>query len=127
MLIPPLVLFHLCVAILAIITGAVVLSKPKGTAVHKLLGRCWVVLMTTTAITSFWIQQNNELSWIHILATLILATTSCAFIAIRLKKVQWHQRLMKSAYGLSLLTGGLAALLPGRFLNEAILDWITRF
>jgi len=51
---------HLSSALLALLLGAVVLSSPKGTRRHELLGRAWVALMVVVAVSSFWI----GFSWI---------------------------------------------------------------
>ena len=63
---------HISAAVAALLLGILVLVQAKGTYRHKLIGRFWVVLMFTVAITSLWIRDLNEgaLSGIHLLTAL---------------------------------------------------------
>lgn len=45
----PLVFFHLVTALAALLVGAIVLARRKGTGDHKALGWTWVLLMVSTA------------------------------------------------------------------------------
>ena len=51
----PAVHIHLAATILALALGIFMLIRRKGTISHRLLGRIWVALMLTAAISSFWI------------------------------------------------------------------------
>ena len=48
---------HISAAVAALLLGILVLVQAKGTYRHKLMGRFWVVLMFTVAITSLWIRD----------------------------------------------------------------------
>lgn len=49
----PVVQVHLGAALVALILGAVVLVRPKGTPVHKAMGRVWVALLVVISLGSF--------------------------------------------------------------------------
>ena len=48
----PLVTTHAGLAAAALVVGAAVLCRRKGTASHKLLGRSWVALMVAVALSA---------------------------------------------------------------------------
>src|SRR5260221_5300044 len=52
---PPLIITHAALAGAAVLLGAVMLARRKGTSSHKWLGRAWVALMAAVALSSFWI------------------------------------------------------------------------
>ena len=102
---------HLSAAVLALLLGAVVLSSPKGTRRHKVLGRAWVGLMVLVAVSSFWI----GFSWIHLLSVWTLISLGCAIWFIRRGNVRAHRGFMIGTF-LGLAGAGLGALAPGRML-----------
>lgn len=112
---------HLVTAVLAVSLGAINLAAAKGTTRHRIIGWCWISLMTVTALSSFRIQEINpgSFSWIHGLSLLTLASMACALIAIRRSNVRLHAIFM-----IGTLTGaiiaGLFAILPGRFISELL-------
>ena len=80
------ILLHLSAALPAVAIGAAVLWRRKGTLSHRLLGRLWVGLMASTALSSFWIfeiRQGAGLSWIHALSAWTLVSLGCAVYFIR--------------------------------------------
>ena len=54
------ILLHLAAVLPALAIGATVLARRKGTATHRLLGRIWVGLMITAALSSFWIFELRQ-------------------------------------------------------------------
>jgi uncharacterized membrane protein len=102
---------HLAAALLALVLGSVVLTLPKGTRRHKLLGRLWVGLMVLVAVSSFWI----GFSWIHLLSIWTLISLACAIWFIRRGNVRAHRGFMIGTF-LGLAGAGLGALAPGRML-----------
>ena len=68
----PVILFHTAAALAALALGALVFTRRKGSASHRLLGRTWVALMLATATSSFWIQSHGNYSWIHGLSVLVI-------------------------------------------------------
>ena len=110
----PAIHLHLWTALPALLIGAFVLARPKGTAVHKAMGRIWVALMFAAAISSFWIKSSTgDFSWIHLLSIWVLFTMSLAFIQIRRRNVASHRSWMIGTY-IGLVVAGTLTLLPGR-------------
>jgi uncharacterized membrane protein len=117
------ILLHLAAVLPALAIGAAVLLRRKGTATHRLLGRIWVGLMVTAALSSFWIfeiRHGAGMSWIHALSAWTLISLACAVYFIRRGNVRAHKGFMVGTF-LGLLGAGIAALAPGRFL----LQWLA--
>jgi uncharacterized membrane protein len=122
----PAILVHLATAIPAALLGAVILSRRKGTTVHKMLGRVWVVLMLVTAVGSFGIQTSGRLSWIHILSVVTIVSIVAALISIRRGNREAHRRSMQGAYG-GLMIAFAFTLLPGRLMGQwlrQLVEWM---
>ena len=114
----PLVAAHAGLAAAALVVGAAVLSRRKGTASHKLLGRSWVVLMVTVALSSFWIfeiRHGTGPSLIHLLSVWTLISLALAVWYIRRGNVRAHRGFMIGTF-VGLAAAGLGALAPGRAL-----------
>lgn len=119
-----LILFHIGVALSALLLGALVLARRKGTPSHRLLGRLSAIMLAATALSSFWIASPSFPHWhglgpIHVLSLITLATLTRAVLAIRAGKVPAHRRMMIGAY-LGLLAAGIATLLPARLLGQMV-------
>ena len=120
--ITPIVLMHLAAALLALGVGALNLARPKGTRSHRALGWLWVVLMASTALSSFWIfglRQGAGPSLVHLLSAWTLVSLAVAIVAIRRGKVRTHKAFMIGCF-LGLLGAGLGALAPGRLLAQLL-------
>jgi uncharacterized membrane protein len=115
--VPPILLIHLATVIPAAVLGAFILSRKKGTPVHKLLGRVWVALMLISATASFWIRSNGAFSWIHILSIVTIVSIVSALIAIRRGNVRRHRRFMQGAYT-GLVIAFLFTFTPDRLLGQ---------
>jgi len=107
---------HLGTVLPALPLGAYILLQRKGGLLHRLLGRVWAGLMTTTAISSFWLQDNGGLSFIHIFSVATLISIPLAVFWIRRGDVERHRRAMASVY-IGLVVAGLFAFTPGRLLT----------
>ena len=116
---------HLSAAVAALLLGILVLVQAKGTYRHKLIGRFWVVLMFTVAITSLWIRDLNEgaLSGIHLLTAFTLLSLILGIRAIRKGYVEAHKRFMIATF-VGLCAAGLGALLPGRLIPTFLANLI---
>ena len=108
---------HLSAAVAALLLGILVLVQAKGTYRHKLIGRFWVVLMFTVAITSLWIRDLNEgaLSGIHLLTALTVLSLIVGIRAIRKGYVEAHKRFIIGTF-IGLCGAALGTLLPGRLI-----------
>lgn len=111
------ILLYLAAALVAVIVGAVVLFRRKGTVHHRWLGRLWAALMLYVAIGSFWIQGRDRLSLIHVRSAVIIVAVPRAVWAIRRGKVRTHRISMMSAYA-GLCIAGAFTLLPYRMLGR---------
>jgi uncharacterized membrane protein len=118
---------HLSAAVAALLLGATVLFLRKGTALHKALGRTWVVLMLVVAISSFWIfelRRGAGPSFIHLLSAWTLISLACAIYFIRRGNVRAHKGFMIGTF-LGLAGAGLGALAPGRALPRLIASLLS--
>lgn len=107
---------HLGTVLPALPLGAYILLQRKGGALHRMLGRVWAALMTTTAISSFWLQDNGGLSLIHLFSVATLISIPLAVFWIRRGDVERHRRAMVGVY-IGLVVAGLFAFTPGRLLT----------
>jgi uncharacterized membrane protein len=119
---------HVYAALGALALGAVVLLRPKGTRVHKTLGRIWVALMAATAVSSFWIYELAEigvpnlfgLSPVHLLTVWTAISLPLGIWAIRTGRVRTHRITMQSLFWWALVVAGLFTLAPGRLLHQVV-------
>ncbi len=111
----PAVVIHLVSVLPALPIGAIVLFGAKGTPRHRLLGRIWVVLMLTAAISSFWL----SLSYIHIFSVLVLVSVPLSLWRLRLGDLIGHRRAMEGMY-IGLVIAGAFAFIPGRLLGGLV-------
>jgi uncharacterized membrane protein len=109
-------IIHLATVLPALPLGAYVLVRPKGGRLHRSLGRIWVGLMATTAVSSFWLQDNGELSFIHLFSVATLISLPLGVFWVRRGNVERHRRVMTNVY-IGLVVAGLFAFTPGRLLG----------
>lgn len=111
----PALIIHLGTVLPALPLGAWLLVRRKGGAVHRLLGRIWGGMMVTTAVSSFWLQENGGLSFIHVFSVITLVSVPLGIFWIRRGNLERHRRAMTSTY-IGLVVAGLFAFAPGRLL-----------
>ncbi len=116
---PPLLITHITTAVGALITGGIALNLRKGTTLHRILGRIWVVLMVMTAMVSFGIRSNGHFSWVHLLSVVSLVGVIAAVSAAVRGRIASHRRGMMATY-FSLVVTGAFTLLPGRRLGDLL-------
>ena len=115
----PVILAHVATAVGALVFGGITLAARKGSTMHRIFGRIWVVLMLTTALVSFGIQTKGHFSAIHLLSVITLVGVSAAIFAAMKGRIQAHRRGMSAAY-ISLVIAGMFTLLPGRLLGNTV-------
>jgi uncharacterized membrane protein len=111
---------HMTAALGALLLGIAVLLRPKGTRVHKAMGRVWVASMAATAISSFWILEIRDgagFSPIHVLSVVTLIALARAIWAIRHGNARAHKINMISAFAGTAIAGAFT-LLPGRIIGD---------
>lgn len=114
---------HAACAIAAMLLGALVLFRPKGTPLHKMLGRVWVGLMLVVATSAIFISEIRLIgpfSPIHIFVVLTYAGVWEGIREIRRGNVAAHQATMKSLYLGALLLTGAFTLLPDRRMHHVL-------
>jgi uncharacterized membrane protein len=87
-------LFHTLVALLAMLFGAIVLLRPKGTRRHKQLGYAYVICMVLLNGSAFGIYNfGGKPSLFHLFALISFATLLAGIIpAIRKSSKKWYQK-----------------------------------
>lgn len=101
---------HSAFSVLALAAGAIVLVRPKGTPVHKLRGRIYVLAMIATCLTSFAIYRRGVFWFPHWsgVAALILVAGGFAFAHAKQPRgwMHWHLSCMIASYYV-LIGGGV--------------------
>lgn len=115
----PVILAHTVAALGALALGGATLLMKKGTRVHRLFGRAWVMLMLTAAVVSFWIRQSGGFSPIHLLSVVTVVGLGMSIHAVMRGNISAHRRGMTATY-ISLLVAGIFTLLPQRRLGYLV-------
>lgn len=118
----PLIVAHAACAVVALVLGALLLWRRKGTAVHRVFGWLWVMLMAAVALSSFGIYRER-FSWIHLLSVLTLLSLVQGVRHARAHRVRHHRYTMLSLFFGALVITGLFTLLPQRLIGKAF--WPT--
>lgn len=115
---------HAFSAIAAFVLGAVVLWRPKGTALHKAMGRIWVVLMLVVATSALFINEVRLIgpfSPIHLFVVLTYAGIGQGLWTIVVRRdVVAHRANMQAVYIGALLLAGAFTFLPGRRMHAVL-------
>lgn len=129
----PVIAIHLMAAVCALMLGPVIFWRPKGTTSHKLLGRVWVLLMLTAAVSSLWIRDRHlpniaGYTPIHIVTVLTFLGISVGMWHVLKGRIAAHRRTMIRTYVGGCIIAGLFAFAPSRFLGHwlwhTVLGWI---
>lgn len=115
----PVILIHLATALASVVVGAGMFMLKKGTPLHRVTGRVWVLLMALTALVSFAIQSKGHLSLIHLLSVTTLCTLALAVWAVRRRNIRRHTRFIIGTYA-GLIIAGMFALAPARRLGYLV-------
>lgn len=115
---------HLATILPAFLIGTVVLIMKKGTAIHKLLGRVYMILMLFTGVLTLFMpakvgtQFFGHFGWIHLLCILTIYTVPGAYFAAKRGDIGSHKRKMILLYVGAMLIAGGFTFVPGRYLYE---------
>ena len=121
----PVIQIHLFSAVAALIIGAVILWRRKGTKTHKMFGKAWGALMVIVALSSFFISEIKlwgPFSPIHLLSVVTLYSLYRAIKAIREGNIEVHRRTLQGLYLGGLVVAGLFTLMPGRLLYRVLFE-----
>ena len=120
---------HLSTIAPAFIIATYMMLTKKGTGIHKILGRTYMLLMLFTAAVTMFMSAKvgptllDHFGFIHLLSFLVYYTVPAAYFAIKSGNVKKHKSLMINLYVGGLLVAGSFTLLPDRFLGNLIFGW----
>src|SRR5215472_12280744 len=106
----PLGWVHFIASMVALAVGALVLVRPKGTPVHKLRGRIYVVAILVTSITALGIYRVGGFFFAHWfgVAALIATTVGITAAHFKIPRVGWiHLHLTCMLMSFYILIGGV--------------------
>jgi uncharacterized membrane protein len=116
------IIIHVVAVLPTIPLGGWLLLAKKGTALHKRLGKVWLVLMLLTATSAIFIQTSGGFSWIHLFVPLTFHAAWKVMATARRGDIQAHKRHLVFTYLTALMLPGIAAfLVPGRLMNVMLL------
>lgn len=119
----PLAYAHLATVIPAAGLGTYLLFATKGTAIHRLLGKMYMVLMLITAfITLFMpavvgIRLFDHFGFIHLFSVLVFVTVPSAYKNAKAGNIKEHRSAMIGMYIGAVAIAGALAFSPGRLLH----------
>ncbi|HSF11443.1 MAG TPA: DUF2306 domain-containing protein [Erythrobacter sp.] len=115
-------IIHVAAVLPTIPLGGWLLLAKKGTALHKQLGKVWLVLMLITATSAIFIQSSGSFSWIHLFVPMTFHAAWKVMATARRGDIQAHKRHLVFTYLTALMLPGLAAfMIPGRMMNVMLL------
>ena len=118
------VVFHVTTVIPCVPLGLYLLIAPKGTTMHKQLGKLWVALMVITATSTLFIHDGMALSWIHIFVPVTYRAAWLIISKARKGDIKGHRNEIVGLYlGALMIPGVVAFLLPGRLMNVMVFGW----
>ena len=114
---------HLATVLFAFPVGAWMLLSRKGTRLHKLLGKPYMLVMFITGVVTLFMpaqvgpQLLGHFGFLHLFSVLVLVSVPASIYAIRHGNVPAHQGSMIGVYLGGILVAGAFALMPGRLLH----------
>jgi uncharacterized membrane protein len=117
---------HLATIIPAFFIGTWLLLNRKGSPLHRLFGKIYMVLMAATGIITLFMPAMvgpkllNHFGFIHLFSLLTLYSVPTAWLAARRHDVRSHRGSMIGLYVGGLIIAGAFAFGPGRMLNRWI-------
>lgn len=116
------IITHVAAVLPTIPLGGWLLLARKGTALHKQLGKVWLVLMLITATSAIFIQSSDGFSFIHIFVPVTFHAAWKVVSTARRGDIKAHKNHLVFTYLTALMLPGLAAfLVPGRLMNVMLL------
>ena len=115
---------HLATVLIAFILGTFLLFQKKGTGMHRLIGKYFMVLMLVTAIIALFMPAQigpkllGHFGFIHLFCFLVLYSVPAAYFAVRKGNLVNHQANLIGVYVGGILIAGAFAFMPGRLLHK---------
>ena len=117
---------HLATIVPAFLIGTFLLSRRKGTPIHKTFGRIYLLLMIATGLTTLFMPAQvgprflGHFGFIHAFSLFALYSAPAAYLAARRGNIKAHRGNMIGLYVGGILIAGAFAFSPGRMLH----DWL---
>lgn len=111
---------HLATVFPAFLIASYLLLNRKGTPIHRLLGKTYMVLMLVTATFTLFMSAEvgpallGHFGFIHLFSALVFFSVPSAYFAARMGDVKTHKGRMVGLYIGGLLIAGSFAFMPGR-------------
>ncbi|MEM6908523.1 MAG: DUF2306 domain-containing protein [Pseudomonadota bacterium] len=116
------VIIHVGTVLPAIPLGGFLLLAPKGTPMHKQLGKVWVALMVTTALSAIFIKSSGSFSFIHLFIPMTLWASYKLVATARRGDMKGHKKEILSLYlGALMIPGIFSFAIPGRLMHAWLL------
>lgn len=118
---------HLATILPAFVIGAYLLLNRKGSSLHKVLGKTYMLLMLVTAGISLLMSAEvgpvlfGHFGFIHLFSFFVLYSVPTAYIAIKKGNIKKHRGHMFGLYVGGLLIAGAFTFTPGRLLHGWLL------
>ena len=111
---------HLATILPALALTPVMLLRPRGDRVHRLLGRIWVAAMLLTALISFDVRLSNPggFSFIHIISAYVVIAAPLIWWTAHTHRVKAHRRQVRGMVTGALLIAGFFTFPFGRMLGS---------
>ncbi|QDZ08799.1 hypothetical protein FPZ24_16085 [Sphingomonas panacisoli] len=111
---------HLATIMVALMLTPYMLLRPRGTPIHRLLGKVWVVAMTATAAISLFVRYSNpgHFSFIHILSVFVLIMAPRVWLTARSHNLAGHRGTVRGLVTGALIVAGYFTLLETRLLGH---------
>ncbi|RJY10273.1 DUF2306 domain-containing protein [Aurantiacibacter aquimixticola] len=112
------VVIHVTTVVPCVPLGLFLLLAPKGTAMHKQLGKLWVALMVVTATSTLWIHGLGNFTWIHIFVPMTYRAAWLIVSSARKGDMKQHRNEIVGLFlGALMIPGVFAFVLDGRLMN----------
>ncbi|MDO7841693.1 DUF2306 domain-containing protein [Sphingomonas immobilis] len=117
--VPGIVWAHLVTILIALVLTPVMLLRPRGTRLHRQLGKIWVVAMFLTAAISFGVRgSSGQFSLIHILSVFVVVMAPLVWLSARQHNIVRHRRIVRGMVTGALLIAGFFTFPFGRMLGS---------
>ena len=119
-LVPELVWAHLATILPALALTPVMLLRPRGDRLHRLLGKLWVAAMFLTAALSFEVRLSHpgHFSFIHIISAYVVIAAPLIWWTAHTHRLNAHRRQVRGMVTGALLIAGFFTFPFGRMLGS---------
>jgi uncharacterized membrane protein len=117
---------HLASILPAFLIGTLLFILQKGTLIHKLCGRAYLVLILLTGVITLFMPAKvgpsifGHFGFIHLFSFSVFYSVPAAIFAIRKGKIRLHRSIMVGLYVGGIFFAGSFAFMPGRMLHGFI-------